>query len=98
VQFGVKVRFVAPAVVGLLLSTQVIIWVAIGGRGTLIGPIIATVAVIWLEQKVSTIDTKLWPLAMGGLFILSVFVFPHGLLAAARRLLVVLRTKVGGAP
>ena len=79
--YAATVGIAAPDDIGLLLSTQAIVWVAIGGRGTLIGPIVATVLVIWLEQKISSIDTKLWPLAIGALFILAVFVFPNGLLA-----------------
>ncbi len=85
--YASAVGFVAKDVVGLILSTQVIIWVAIGGRGTLIGPIVATVAVLWLEQEVSSIDVKLWPLFMGGLFILAVFVFPEGVLSKVRLIL-----------
>jgi ABC-type branched-subunit amino acid transport system permease subunit len=78
--YASTVGFVAPDLVGLLLSTQAVVWVAVGGRGTLVGPILATVVVIWLEQKVSSIDTKLWPLAIGGLFIVSVFALPDGIL------------------
>jgi ABC-type branched-subunit amino acid transport system permease subunit len=85
--YASTVGFVAPDIVGLTLSTQAIVWVAIGGRGTLVGPIVATVLVIWLEQFVSSIDTKLWPLVIGGLFILSVFVFPNGLLERLETLL-----------
>ena len=70
----------APDSIGLVLSTQVIVWVAIGGRGTLLGPILATMLVIRLEQEVSSFDTKLWPLIIGALFILTVFVFPDGIL------------------
>ncbi len=83
--YASTVGFVAPDMVGLLLSTQAVVWVAVGGRGTLIGPIVATVVVIWLEQKVSSIDTKLWPLAMGGLFIASVFALPDGILGRLRQ-------------
>ncbi len=78
--YAATVGFVAPDIVGLLLSTQAIVWVAIGGRGTLIGPILATVLVIWLEQKVSSIDVQLWPLAIGALFIIAVFAIPNGIL------------------
>ena len=84
--YAATVGFVAPDIAGLILSTQVIVWVAIGGRGTLVGPVVATVIVLWLEQKVSSIDTKLWPLAIGGLFILSVFVFPDGIIAKLKSL------------
>jgi branched-chain amino acid transport system permease protein len=94
--YASTVGFVAPDIVGLTLSTQAIVWVAIGGRGTLIGPILATVFVIWLEQKISSIDTKLWPLAIGGLFILAVFVFPNGILAKAEQAFTRLRGHTGG--
>ncbi|WP_299668502.1 branched-chain amino acid ABC transporter permease [uncultured Ruegeria sp.] len=89
--YASSVGFVAKDTIGLLLSTQAIVWVAIGGRGTLIGPVLATVLVIWLEQEITSIDTKLWPLFMGGLFILAVFVFPDGILRTAERLLTRLR-------
>jgi branched-chain amino acid transport system permease protein len=95
--YAATVGFVAPDIAGLILSTQVIVWVSLGGRGTLIGPIIATVIVIWLEQKVSSIDTKLWPLAIGGLFILSVFVFPYGIVARIKGLLAARRRVLGQA-
>jgi branched-chain amino acid transport system permease protein len=78
--YATTVGFVAPDSIGLLLSTQAVVWVAIGGRGTLVGPVMATLLVIGLEQKVSSFDTKLWPLIIGALFILTVFVFPDGIL------------------
>jgi ABC-type branched-subunit amino acid transport system permease subunit len=84
--YGSTVGFVAPDVVGTILSVQAIVWVAIGGRGTLIGPIVATALVIWLEQKISSIDTRIWPLIIGALFILSVFVFPDGILGRLKKL------------
>ena len=78
--------FVAPDMIGLLLSTEVIIWVAIGGRGTLLGPIIGTFIVMRLQQEISSFDTKLWPLFIGGFFIAMVFLFPDGVLSLFRRL------------
>lgn len=89
--YAATVGFVAPDSIGLVLSTQVIVWVAIGGRGTLIGPILATMLVIWLEQRVSTLNAKLWPLIIGALFILTVFVFPDGILGRLRELAARLR-------
>jgi ABC-type branched-subunit amino acid transport system permease subunit len=82
--YASTVGFVAPDAIGLVLSTQVIVWVALGGRGTLIGPVLATILVIWLEGEVSSLNTKLWPLIIGALFILTVFVFPDGILPKLR--------------
>jgi branched-chain amino acid transport system permease protein len=40
--------FVSPTIFGLTQSAQIIIWVIIGGRGTLIGPIVGCFAIQWL--------------------------------------------------
>jgi branched-chain amino acid transport system permease protein len=92
--------FVAPDMIGLLLSTEVIMWVVVGGRGTLIGPFIGTILVTRLQQEISSIDTKLWPLAIGGFFIVMVFLFPDGVLSVLRwfRKLGALRARHGSAP
>ncbi|HLR13678.1 MAG TPA: branched-chain amino acid ABC transporter permease [Burkholderiaceae bacterium] len=80
--YATGTSFVTPDLIGLMLSTEVIMWVAVGGRGTLVGPFIGAFVVWWLRQEVSSIDTKLWPLFIGGFFILMVFAFPNGLLSA----------------
>jgi len=77
--------FVAPDLIGLVLSTEVIVWVAVGGRGTLIGPFIGAFVVIRLQQEVSSIDTKLWPIVIGAFFVAMVFLMPQGLLPMLRR-------------
>ena len=77
--------YVAPAFIGLLLSTEVIVWVAVGGRGTLIGPFIGAMLVLRLQQEVSSIDTKLWPIVIGAFFVAMVFLFPRGLLPLLER-------------
>jgi urea transport system permease protein len=91
--------FVAPDMIGLLLSTEVIMWVAVGGRGTFLGPFIGTYLVWRLQQEVSSIDTKLWPLFIGCFFIAMVFLFPDGVLtlfARARLLWRRLRRRTNG--
>lgn len=87
--------FVAPDMIGLMLSTEVIMWVAVGGRGTLVGPFVGAFAVWWLQQRISSIDTKLWPMFIGLFFIAMVFVFPNGLLSALQPIKRVLR-RFGG--
>lgn len=72
--------YVAPAFIGLLLSTEVIVWVAVGGRGTLLGPFVGTLLVQRLQQEISSVDTKLWPIVIGAFFVAMVFLFPRGLL------------------
>jgi branched-chain amino acid transport system permease protein len=78
--YATATGFVAPDMIGLLLSTEVIVWVAVGGRGTLVGSFIGTFIVTQAQDQVSSIDTRLWPLAMGAFFIAMVFLFPDGLI------------------
>jgi ABC-type branched-subunit amino acid transport system permease subunit len=77
--------FVAPDLIGLLLSTEVIVWVAIGGRGTLIGPFVGAFVVLRLQQEVSSFNPRLWPLLIGVFFVSMVFLFPNGLLPLLER-------------
>jgi len=72
--------FVAPDTIGLSFSTQAIIWVAIGARGTLSGPVIGAFLIIWLENSLSALSMNLWPLMLGALFVTAVFFLPRGVI------------------
>jgi ABC-type branched-subunit amino acid transport system permease subunit len=77
---------VAPDLLGVLVSTEVMIWVAIGGRGSLIGPVLSTLVVTQASHAVSSYSTSLWPLILGALFLVVVFVLPDGFLSLFSRL------------
>ena len=79
--------FVAPDMIAVLLSTEVIIWVAVGGSGTLTGAVIGTFVVWQLQQKISSLSAGAWPIFIGSFFILLVLVFPKGLPALVMDLL-----------
>ena len=83
---SVPIQFIAPTVFGLLFSTSVIIWVAVGGRGTLIGPIIGAFFVKYMEDWLSTQFEYLWVLFMGVLFVLIVVFHQGGVLMLFRSL------------
>ncbi|MGM9513899.1 branched-chain amino acid ABC transporter permease [Roseateles sp. DB2] len=84
---------VAPDLFSILLSTEVILWVAVGGRGTLIGPVIAAVFFTRVQQEVSSYSTDLWPLILGILFLVCVLALPHGIVGLLRS-----RRKAGAEP
>lgn len=86
---------VAPDLSGLLLSTEVIVWVAVGGRGTLIGPVLGAVFIQRAQQEISSWNPSLWPLVLGCAFVIIVFVLPDGILSAWRRAQAVVRRKGG---
>lgn len=75
---------VAPDLFSILLSTEVILWVAVGGRGTLLGPVVVAVFFTRLQQEVSSYSTDLWPLILGVLFLVSVLCLPHGIVGLLR--------------
>jgi urea transport system permease protein len=76
--------FVNPVVLGILLSTQVIIWVILGGRGTLVGPIVAAIGIALAQDFLSGMFLRLWLLLMGVVLLLLVMFRPDGLLGGPR--------------
>ena len=71
---------VFPDLFGLLLSAQVIIWVTIGGRGTLLGAFLGALLVNPIESIVGSVSFRFYLLVMGGLFIFIVISFPQGIM------------------
>ena len=63
-------------------------WVAIGGRGHLIGAVIGAVLVNAIKFWLSAAAPELWPFILSGLIVLVVLVFPNGLVDLARLKLV----------
>ena len=94
-----QVGIITPAKIGVLPSIEMIIWVAVGGRGTLIGAVIGAFGVNWLQSILTTTYPDLWLLVLGSLFVGVVLFFPDGLAGAARGIGAVLRRLVpAGAP
>jgi branched-chain amino acid transport system permease protein/urea transport system permease protein len=75
-QFG----FVSPALVGVALSTEVLIWTALGGREVLLAAFLGALVVRSVESALSERLGYYWLLALGALFVASVVLFPNGLL------------------
>jgi branched-chain amino acid transport system permease protein/urea transport system permease protein len=74
-QFG----FVSPSLVGFGLSTEVLIWVAVGGRQVLMAAFLGALIVRWVEGLLSERLGNFWLLALGILFAATVVLMPHGL-------------------
>jgi urea transport system permease protein len=74
-----QVGIITPAQIGVLPSLEMVIWVAVGGRGTLIGAVLGAVGVNWARSVLTTSFPDLWPFFLGGLFVAVVLLFPDGL-------------------
>jgi urea transport system permease protein len=81
-----QVGIITPAKIGVLPSIEMVVWVAVGGRGTLLGAVIGAVGINWLQSLLTTSYPDVWLLVLGGLFIGVVLFFPDGLVGGARRL------------
>ena len=79
-----QVGIITPAQIGVLPSLEVVIWVAVGGRGTLIGAILGAVAVNYGRSVLTNYFPEAWPFILGGLFVVVVTMFPDGLLGMIR--------------
>ena len=76
---------VAPENTGFLFGTQLVIWVALGGRGSLLGPVFAALAIDYLSASLSGDLPFLWQLVLGAAFVIIIILLPDGLAGLARR-------------
>jgi urea transport system permease protein len=67
-------------------SLEAVVWVAVGGRGTLLGPILGAVSINALKSWATRAYPDLWLIILGGLFILVVLFLPGGLVSIPARL------------
>jgi urea transport system permease protein len=77
-------RTVGPESFGVAFSIEVVVLVAVGGRGTLYGAVIGAVLVHFLNTYISADYTESWPIILGGLFIVVVLFMPNGIIGVIR--------------
>lgn len=75
-QFG----FVSPPLIGFGLSTEVLIWVALGGRRALLTAFLGAIAVRLTENALGDLLGAYWLLGLGLVFVLCMIFLPRGLL------------------
>jgi branched-chain amino acid transport system permease protein len=71
--------FVSPNVFSLVMTSQIIIWVIVGGLGTLVGPIIGCVIMQYLATRLGTQQLANTSLIFGAIFLAFVLLVPRGL-------------------
>jgi urea transport system permease protein len=80
-------NYIGPSLAGVLFSTQILIWLAVGGTGTLMGPLVGVMVVKWGEHYLSS-DLgfeESWQLFLGVMLIVVVLVAPSGLAGLPRQ-------------
>ncbi|MFN9619291.1 MAG: urea ABC transporter permease subunit UrtC [Synechococcaceae cyanobacterium] len=77
--YTVQSGIVSPQFMTIAMSIEMVIWVAVGGRGTLVGPIIGAVLVNYIRSLVSEAFPEMWLFVQGALFIFVVTLMPDGI-------------------
>jgi urea transport system permease protein len=79
-------------------SLEAVVWVAVGGRGTLVGPIVGAIGVNAIKSWATQAFPDLWLIILGTLFILVVLFLPGGIVSIPSRLSPFLRSRRGAGP
>jgi branched-chain amino acid transport system permease protein len=85
--YGALIGLVSSPLFGFLFSTQIVVWVAIGGRGTLIGPALGAIALQFATSSLDRTYPDQWQLIVGLAFIAVVVFVPDGVAPPVWRLL-----------
>jgi urea transport system permease protein len=79
--------FVSPTIFSLSLSAEIIIWITVGGLGTLLGPIVGCVLIEYIVAYIGSQQALNSNLVLGAVLIVFVLLLPKGLVPTARDLL-----------
>ncbi len=77
--YTVQTGIITPKFMEVPFSIEMVIWVAVGGRGTLIGAIIGTLLVRLAQTFLSESFPEVWLFFQGALFLIVVTVLPDGI-------------------
>ncbi|HET8992700.1 MULTISPECIES: urea ABC transporter permease subunit UrtC [unclassified Rhodococcus (in: high G+C Gram-positive bacteria)] len=78
------VGIISPADIGIVPSIAFLIGVAIGGRTTLLGPVLGAIGVAWAQTALSESFPSAWTYAQALLFIVVIGFFPAGIAGLAK--------------
>jgi urea transport system permease protein len=81
-----QVGGINPSVMTPDKSLEAVVWVAVGGRGTLIGPVIGAIFVNALKSWATREFPDQWVYILGGMFIIVVLFLPGGIVSLPARL------------
>ena len=82
--FAPQVGIVSPTMMGIVPSIEIAVWVAVGGRGTLIGAILGAILVNYAKSSLSESFPEIWTYFLAALFIGAVLLFPRGIMGLFR--------------
>jgi len=81
-----QVGIINPSEMSTDKSLEAVVWVAVGGRGTLVGPIIGAFAVNAMKSWATRAYPDLWLIFLGTMFILVTVFMPNGIIGLPAQL------------
>ncbi len=84
--YTVQSGIITPSAMEVAFSIEMVIWVAVGGRGTLVGAIVGALVVNQARTQLSEELPEVWLFFQGLLFLLVVTVLPGGIIGGLRQL------------
>ena len=83
--FYVHEGIVSPTAVGVRASTLVLLWVVLGGRGTLLGPIVGAILLPYLTATLSGSLLDIWLVVVGVILVAIILLLPSGIFGFLNR-------------
>lgn len=83
--YTVQSGIISPQFMSVAFSIEMVIWVAVGGRGTLLGAILGAVLINYAKSLISEQLPETWLFIQGALFLLVVTVLPDGIVGWWRK-------------
>jgi urea transport system permease protein len=80
-----QVGIINPSEFSPANSIEIAIWVAVGGRGTLVGAVLGAALVNWFKTWLTGAAPEFWLFFLGALFILVTLAMPAGVVGLARQ-------------
>jgi urea transport system permease protein len=77
--YTVQTGIISPKAMDIAFSIEMVIWVAVGGRATLVGAVLGTLLVNFGKSLLSEQFPEIWLFFQGALFLIVVMVLPNGL-------------------
>ncbi|MEB3338112.1 MAG: urea ABC transporter permease subunit UrtC [Leptolyngbyaceae bacterium] len=82
--FTLQTGIISPKAMDIAFSIEMVIWVAVGGRASLVGAILGTLLVNFAKSLLSEQFPQIWLFFQGALFLIVVMVLPNGLIGWLR--------------
>jgi len=81
-----QVGIINPSEMSPANSIEIAVWVAVGGRGTLVGPVVGAFLVNLAKSFFTQAFPQLWLFFLGGLFVLVTLALPDGVVGLISKL------------